>query len=151
MAEQSSDPVLLTLLIIGSFAVIFPLFWCGILWLISLLDGWQRLARRYRSSLQPAGKLWTWQYGSVNWAGYNGALKLTANADGLFMETLWLFSFGHPRLFIPWQDFHEAKVGYFFFLRQVRAKIGSPSLATVRLPAVVFEESEGRRVLDRRL
>jgi hypothetical protein len=147
MAEQSSDPVLLTLLIIGSFAIVFPLFWCSILWIISLLDGWQWLAQRYRSSLTPSGRVWTWQYGSVNWAGYNGALKLTANADGLFMETLWIFSFGHARLFIPWQDFREAKVGYFFFLRQVRAKVGSPALAMVRLPAAVFEESEGRRVL----
>jgi len=78
---------------------------------------------------------------------YNGALKLTANAEGLFIETLWLFSFGHPRLFIPWQDFHDATVGQFFFRRQVKAKVGFPSLATVRLPAAVFEQSAGRKLL----
>src|SRR4051812_40053529 len=147
MTEQSSNPILLTLFIIVAYAVTFPLFWCGVLWLISFVDGWQGLARHYGTTLTPSGRLWTWQYGMVNWAGYNGALKLTANADGLFVETLWLFSFAHARLLIPWQDFHEVKIGYFFFRRQVRAKIGSPALATMRLPAAVFEQSEGRRVL----
>ena len=55
----------------------------------------------------------------VGWAGYNGVLNLTANAEGLFMETLWLFGAGHPRLFIPWHDFREARVVSYFFRRQV--------------------------------
>ena len=64
------------------------------------------------------------------------------------MECLWLFGFGHPRLFIPWQDFREAKLESVFFRRQVRTQVGFPPLATLRLPAVVFEESPGRRVLE---
>src|SRR4051812_6716649 len=110
MTDQSSDSIWLVPLSIGAFAIIFPLFWCGILGLIGFVGGWQGMAQRYRASQPPSGRLWTWQYGMVNWTGYNGALKLTANAEGLFIETLWLFSFGHPRLFIPWQDFHDATV-----------------------------------------
>lgn len=110
------------------------------------MDG-PALAQRFRT-LQPAsGKVWSWQDGLIGWAGYNGVLKLTANGEGLFMETIWLFSFGHPRLFIPWHEFREAKGGNFFFRRQVKAKVGFPPIATVRLPAAPFEETEGRKVL----
>src|SRR5262245_58318078 len=137
MSDQEQVSVWVVLLL---FAIIFPIFWCGVIWLVGQLSGWGQLALRYRT-LQPAsGNVWSWQYGMINWAGYNGVLNLTANAEGLFMETIWLFSFGHPRLFIPWHEFREAKVGNFFFRRQVKAKIGFPTVATVRLPAAVFEE-----------
>lgn len=130
-----------------TFFIMFPLFWCAVIWLNSQLSGWGRLAQHYRTDRIPSGKKWSWQYGMVGWIGYNGVLTLTANAEGLFLETLWLFGFGHPRLFIPWRDFHDAKVGHFWFRRQVHTKVGLPTLATLRLPAVAFEESEGRTVL----
>jgi hypothetical protein len=145
--EQEVVPVWPALLIIAVFAIAFVLFWCFVIWLISQLSGWARLAQRYHSLRPTTGKVWRWQYGMIGWAGYNGILTLTANAEGLFMETLWLFGFGHPRLFIPWYEFREAKVQRYFFRRQVKAKIGFPPQATVRLPAAVFEQSEGRKVL----
>jgi hypothetical protein len=137
----------LTLLIILAFSIVFPLFWCAVIWLISQISGWGELAQHYRALQPPSGDLWSWQYGMISWAGYNGVLNLTANAEGLFMETIWLFRFGHPRLFIPWHEFREAKVETFFFRRQVKAKIGFPPITTVRLPVAVFEETEGRKVL----
>jgi hypothetical protein len=147
MGEQEVAPAWLLPFVLIAFAIIFPLFWCFVIWLISQLSGWQRLAQRYRALQPPSGKVWSWQYGMIGWAGYNGVLTLTANAQGLFMETLWLFGFGHPRLFIPWQEFREVKVENYFFRRQVRAKVGFPPLATVRLPAAVFEQTEGRKVI----
>lgn len=148
MNDPSSAGVsLLTVVLL--FGIVFPIFWSLIIGLISVISGWQRLAQRYRATLPPSGKVWRWQYGMIGWAGYNGVLTLTANNQGLFMETLWLFGFGHPRLFIPWQEFREAKVNHYFFRRQVKTKVGFPHLATLRLPAAVFEESEGRQVLQR--
>jgi hypothetical protein len=145
--EQEAVPVWY---IVAGFIPVFLLFWCSVIWLISFLSGWQRLAQRYRSPQPASGKAWSWQYGMVGWAGYNGVLILTANDQGLFMETLWLFGFGHPRLFIPWHEFQEIKVVSYFFRRQVRAKVGFPSVATVHLPAAVFEESAGRKLLENR-
>jgi hypothetical protein len=144
--EEAASPWLLPLVIV-LFAIIFPLFWCGVIWLIAQLSGWGALAQVYRTDQTPTGKHWSWQDGMIGWAGYNGILTLTTNEQGLFMETMWLFSFGNPRLFIPWRDFHNTKVVHFFFRRQVRANIGYPSKATVRLPAAVFEQSEGRKLL----
>jgi hypothetical protein len=147
MSVEEASPDWTFFFVVVTFAIIFPLFWCGVIWLISQLSGWGALAQRYRTQQTPMGKRWSWQYGMIGWAGYNGILLLTANADGLFMETMWLFRFGNPRLFIPWRDFHDVKVGYYFFQRRVRAKIGLPTIATVWLPAAAFEQSEGRTLL----
>ena len=148
MSEQEPSILSTFALVPLLFFIIFPIFWCAVIWLISQLSGWGALAQRYRALQPSSGKVWSWQHGLIGWTGYNGVLKLTANAEGLFMETLWLFSFGHPRLFIPWHEFREAKVGNFFFRRQVKAKVGFPPIATVRLPAAPFEETEGRKVVN---
>ncbi len=102
MQDPTTDLALLPLVAVA-FAIVFPIFWALIIGLISLLSGWQRLAQRYRATLPPTGRRWTWQRGLVGWAGYNGVLILTANDQGLFMEVMWPFGFGHPRLFIPWR------------------------------------------------
>jgi hypothetical protein len=146
--DYNDAPLWPLLVIVIGFIAFWILLWCSIVWLISLTSGWQRLAQRYHNLRPTTGKMWRWQFGSINWAGYNGALMLTANSEGLFIETLWFMRFGHNRIFIPWHEFREVTVATFPFWRQVRAKIGSPAVATVRLPAVVFEESEGRRLLD---
>jgi hypothetical protein len=149
MIEQEVVPVWPLLVIVGGFIVVFSLFWCFVIWLLSHISGWQRLAQRYHTLRPVTGKRWSWQYGMIGWIGYNGVLVLTANGDGLFMQTLWLFSFGHNVFFVPWHEFYEAKIVNIFFMCQVRAKIGFPHLATVHLPAAVFEQSEGRKVLEK--
>ncbi len=133
------------------FPLFFVLMWCAGLWLISQLSGWNRLAQRYRASQSAVGKRWAWQDGRIGWAGYNGVLILTANAEGLFMEVFWLFGISHPRLFIPWRDFHQVERKDSLWRHQVRANIGLPPLATMRLPAVVFGESEGRQLSTDRI
>jgi hypothetical protein len=132
----------------------FPLLpvalWCLIVWSVSYLSGWQRLAERYRATLPVYGKRWDWQSGNVGWASYGGVLILTTNAQGLFMEVFFLFGLGHPRLFIPWRDFHQVERKDLLWQHEVRVKVGSPATATLRLPVAVFEQSEGRHLLPER-
>lgn len=127
--------------------LIMVIFWILVIALISHLSGWQRLAQRYRATLPPAGRSWHWQHGLIGWAGYNGVLTLTAGAEGLFMEVFFPFGIGHPPLFIPWREMYQVERKNVLWRRQVQVKVGFPPLATLRLPAAVFEESEGRRLL----
>lgn len=145
--DYNDAPLWPALVIVFGFIALFFLFWSSIIWLISRFGGWHRLSQRYYSTRPTTGKVWRWQYGSINWAGYNGVLILIANPEGLFIEVPWFFSFGHNRLFIPWHEFRDIKIATFLLWRQVCAKVGSPAVATVRLPAVVFEESDGRKLL----
>lgn len=82
---------------------------------------------------------------TVGWSHYGRSLTLTTNADGLFMESFWIERLWHPRLFIPWQEFHHATIKDRIWRRMLEVQVGTPSIAALRLSPEIFERSEGRR------
>ncbi len=140
-------PVWVIVLIPLAFFVIFPCFWCFVIWILSDLGGWKRLAKHYSSEEKPTGKTWTGVYGEVRFVSYKGALDCTANETGLFIQPGFLFKFSHPLLFIPWTEFHGARKTSMLWLQSVTAHIGEPAKGRLRVAAKVIEESEGRQIL----
>ena len=122
--------------------------WCFVMWINSHVSGWRQLAKRYQSDETPHGKTFSGIQGQIGLSSYRGVLECTANATGLFLRPGLLFRFGHPQLFIPWTDFHGAVRSSILWLKTVRADIGDPRIVRLRLEAKVFEESEGRKLLD---
>lgn len=143
MGEQNSSLVWITVLI----PVVIALFWCFVIWLTSIRSGWQRLAQKYRALQPVAGKKWISQYGYVNGSRYGNILNLTTNDTGLFLETMPLFGFNHPRLFVPWHDLYNATSVTVRHRVLMQVEVGNPVMATLRLPPAVFEQSEGRKVI----
>lgn len=79
--------------------------WCGALYLTSLISGWHTLAKRFRFNGEFSGEQWRWVYGLMRWyTKYGGVLVMGANAQGLYLRTLWMFKVGHPPLLIPWME-----------------------------------------------
>lgn len=129
-------------------AIGFILIWCFAVWLISIFSGWQRLAQRYHAPQPATGKVWAGQYGFVNGARYGNALNVTTNDAGFFLEVVPIFKLSHPRLFIPWHDLHNPTPTVFRWRPLVRVEVGSPPVATLRLPREILEQSEGRTLLE---
>lgn len=129
-------------------AVSFSLIWLFVIWLVSILSGWQRYAQKYRATEPATGKQWFSQYGLINGSRYGNVLNLTANDEGLFLETSTLFRFSHPRLFIPWQEFHDATPVTHRWRELLQMQVGTPSMGTMSLPPAVFAETAGRNVLE---
>jgi hypothetical protein len=78
----------------------FVAFWCLIVKMLSL-KGWQRLAQ-YQLP-QPLG----WPHTTLGqaWLGgirYRNVIKVGAQAQGLSLESMFMFRIGHPPLLIPW-------------------------------------------------
>lgn len=147
MESEITPGWLLVLLPILPF-VAFPLMWCGVLWINSQIGGWSRLAKRYRSSEIPNGKSFTSVQGQVGIVSYRAALECSANEEGLFIRPWAIFRFAHPLLFIPWSEMHGVKRTSLLWIRVVRADVGQPRVAVLRLAAKVFEESDGHRLLS---
>ena len=135
------------LLIPIAFFIIFPIFWCFVIWLISHIGGWNRLAMRYRTDREPNGKTWPAVQGKVGLASYKGSLTCTTNHQGLFLEPAVIFRFAHPRLFIPWSHFHKVSRQRILWFTFVKARIGDPPAGSLALDAKIFEGSEGRKLL----
>ena len=83
---------------IGGFVVL----WSLIIGLTSRLAGWWRLAQHYRDFDNYYGRKLYWRSGNFGAASYGGVLTFGANHQGLYLAVNFLFSIGHPPLFIPW-------------------------------------------------
>jgi hypothetical protein len=135
LATANPAPAGLIVAIIGSFLVFFPLVWCGVLWLLSYLGGWHRLAQQFCAGGRPlTGECHRVGMGKVGVVRYRGVLTLHVLDDGFFMEVMFPFKVGHPRLFIPWSAISARTPHGRFFWPAEKLSIGQPVIATIALP-----------------
>lgn len=86
-----------------SFLVAFPAGWCFVLFVISWIGGWRRLARRFPAAGRPTGgETYYLLSGSMGMAQARGTLILTIAPAGLYLTNLFLFRPFHPPLLLPW-------------------------------------------------
>ncbi|MEI7833330.1 MAG: hypothetical protein WCJ56_09045 [bacterium] len=139
MFEFSSLPVQLQIL---AFIVFFICIWCLVSLVLSLISGWYRMAKIFRSVRKPEGKYFRWQSGIIWYVNYNNVLNIHVSEEGIFISLIWLFSFGSPPLFIPWNDIYNLHEEQFLWMRYAVFTVGDPALTTIKLPVAVFEGRE---------
>ncbi len=126
--------------------VLFPFFiplWFGfIVWLLSRLGGWSRLAETFPPHSLPYGRK-MWVAARVGWVNYNGCLRVWVAPEGLFLSLMWPFSIFHKPLFIPWSAIRNREDRKMLWVRTTRFDIGDPRIATMQLPTKVFEARGG--------
>jgi len=130
-------------LIVALVIVVWPIFfvalWSAIVMAMSLIGGWRRLAQVYRTIKSPtSGKTTPYVTGMVGAARYKRLLRITTNDRGMFIEIRWVFRMGHPSLFIPWRDIQNARKMNLFYWEFIAFDIGSPKIASMRLPSDIF-------------
>lgn len=134
-AMASSDPLWIALMILGAFAVVFPLFWAAVLVLLSQIGGWSRLAQRFPAGDRPVtGEPRLASWAMVGPISYRFVLTVRVNADGFFLTIMPLFRIAHPPLFIPWMDVTGRKPWQFLWMHGERISIGEPHAATLTVP-----------------
>lgn len=149
LAEAVEDPPVWVIILIPiAFAIVFPAFWCFVVWILSLVGGWQRLASRYRTNEAPTGKVYRGIQGMVGLVSYRGALDCTTNDEGFFLQPMVLFRCGHPTLFIPWSECQFVKRSNLLWIKWVKIRVGNPRAGSLSLPVSIFEESAGRSLLE---
>ena len=111
-----------------------------VLLFLSWIGGWRRLAMRFPARGRPSGRRFLMRGGKVGLVTYSACLTLYTSAKGLYVSVLWPFRFAHPPIFIPWDSVCNATPSEFFLCGQsVDFDVGSPAVATMRLPREIFE------------
>lgn len=83
----------------------FIAVWYGIVFLLSLFSGWQKLSQYYRPTAPFNGPRFWFQTASMRLrVGYNNCLIVGANTEGLYVSILFPFRIGHSPFFFPWVD-----------------------------------------------
>ncbi len=92
--------------IVPAFLVVFPLFWMGIVKLISLF-GWQKFVNDRMMRTEPPldAKKFAMQSIKIGATGnYSNCVNAWIHHSGLFLKPMWMFSTGHPLILLNWQD-----------------------------------------------
>lgn len=141
-------PLWIVILIPIAFFIVFPIFWCFVMWINSHISGWRRLAKPYGTDRKPEGKVYSGQQGAIGIVSYRRCLDVAVSEEGVFLRPGVLFRFAHPQLYVPWTEFHNAERKQVLMLpAMVRADLGNPRVARVRLPLKVFEGPQGEMLL----
>jgi hypothetical protein len=131
----------LVYMIVLLFPIAFITMWSFVLWLLSRLSGWSRLAQTYGTPepRTPAGnKAWRWQSGSVGLVGYRGCLHIGVSPSGVALAVAWPFRLCHQDLFIPWNALHDRKDTKIFWYQTTRFQVGNPTQGSVQVPTEVL-------------
>ena len=123
---------------LAAFAVVFPAFWCGVVWLVGAM-GWRALATRYPADAPATGQPLGLTSGTIGGANYNGALKVSVEREGLHLAVMALFRVGHPPMLIPWSEITSVTQKNALWARWYTLRIGTPHVATVRLPGRIVD------------
>ncbi|MEM7067715.1 MAG: hypothetical protein AAF478_02430 [Pseudomonadota bacterium] len=87
-----------------AFLIIFPLFWFGVVWMVSRIGGWAKLASIHPANAPVQGDVYRWRSARIRlFSSYRSSLTITVNNEGIHMQPLIFFRFGHEPIFIPWQ------------------------------------------------
>lgn len=142
MQLSTSNPWLLVFGIVAGFAIVFPLMWCFVVWLLSQIGGWSRLARRYTAGDRiVSGQRFNSVTGMVGGVSYRHVLTVHLNTEGFFIEPFVLFRIAHPRLFIPWGEVTARSPFRVLWWQSERLTIGAPKVGTITLPVDVLSQA----------
>ena len=134
---------LLVPLVIASFLVVFPAFWCGVVWLIGA-TGWRRLAERYPAALRPEAtehRVASATSARIGLANYNGVLHVGVSPEGLHLSVMSIFRVGHPPLLIPWNEIEASPPHREWFREVCTLRLGQPDPLSITLPQHVLDDA----------
>lgn len=123
---------------LAAFAVVFPAFWCGVVWLVGAM-GWRPLAARYPADGPATGPSLGLTSGTIGLANYNGSLRVSVEREGLHLAVMALFRVGHPPMLIPWSEITSVTQKNALWARWYTLRIGTPHVTTVRLPGRIVD------------
>jgi hypothetical protein len=119
-----------TLFAIIAFAIGFPIFWMGVVYLVSRLSGWSSLAKRYPATRPASGQYFGWSSGRISrFSNYNHSINVTISSTGVHLETVFFFKFGHAPVFLPWDAIVAMRHSKILFRHLNRAATGRRRLA----------------------
>ena len=130
-----------TTLFVLAMLVGFSLIWIFALTMSSHLSGWKKLAQQFPATGNETGKTFPFRTGYIGWARYKGILTFLINPNGIGLSVIFPFRFGHPAVFIPWDELHNFQKVEKFMHTEVVMDAGDPVIAKLTLPHWVLDES----------
>ncbi len=106
--------------------VLFVGAWCLIGYVMSILTGWNRLAKRFPAPPGLKARLYRFRGAFFGDVFCSGPVTVGVSRQGLYMATFLLFRPFHKPLLIPWKEIRPERVkgsflfnGYWLYIRSL--------------------------------
>ncbi|WP_442511303.1 hypothetical protein SH528x_002973 [Novipirellula sp. SH528] len=115
---------------------VFPVFFAGILFVISRISGWNHLAGIYATdvSVRPTHRYCS---GTINGVDYSSCLNFAIIDDGFMMVPVFPFAFFHSPLYIRWCDLSDWSVRRRAFRSRLTAIVSAPAPVAIVFPSFI--------------
>lgn len=121
--------------------------WIVVMYAVSRIGGWSRLAVHYRETSPHEGRKIRFQSASMRWmTGYNNCLTFGPGRDGLHISALLPMRISHPSLMVPWAEISSTRYEGRFFKSCRLHFAGCPEvkfIVTTRLMAKIAKAMGG--------
>ena len=116
--------ILFILLIVVGFIVVFAVFWTGIVYLISRMGGWASLSEEFPATGRIQGSVF--RFCSARFramTNYSHCLTVIVSANGLYLEPMLMFRYGHSPILISRRAIVRFERGLLPFYRSTKLTI----------------------------
>jgi hypothetical protein len=99
-----NDSPLLVPLIVVLFLIFFVALWTFVLFILSHVSGWQRLAGRFHRERPFRGKTQRYRSARMNLVNFSAMLEIGGNEEGFYLRPMLIFRPFFKSLLIPWSE-----------------------------------------------
>jgi len=118
---------------------VFIGFFCLITYLLSIIGGWAKLAKNYPRRKFAEGRKFSLQSLAIGLTNYGNVVTVHSSREGLDLEVMLPFRFGHSPIFIPWSEMAAPREKSLLWYKYVLLEIGMPTVAAIKLPKKAYD------------
>lgn len=104
MEEPTALHIIMIVLFVPLLLALIAGWFLFVVFLISRIGGWHRLAKAFRTEVERPGRATRTSMRCGAFGRYNGCVYVGALPEGLHVSMMLPFSVGHPPVLLPWQS-----------------------------------------------
>lgn len=104
----------------------------------SKISGLDELARCFSATREPQGTELTKQTVQIGAVRYKRCVTVHVDAEGLFLQIIFIFSKSRPPFFIPWHEIKQVQITRLYWQQAITLTISDPPVTKITLPKPTY-------------
>lgn len=120
------------------FLFFFVGLWLTVLFLLTKLSGWDKLAEVYGDRQPFQGKVFHFCSAYIGSVHYKSVINIGVSEAGLYLNPLMIFRLSYPPVLIPWNQINGFEEKSFWLMKYYIFNVGYPKITTIKIPSKIF-------------
>ncbi|NJN71712.1 MAG: hypothetical protein HC799_02285 [Limnothrix sp. RL_2_0] len=120
------------------FLIFFVSLWWLVLFLLTKLSGWDKLAERYGDRQPFQGQIFHFCSAYIGPVRYKSAIDIGISEAGIHLNPFIIFRLSYPPVLIPWHQISDFEEKSFWLMKYYVFNVGDSIITTIKVPSRVF-------------